>query len=196
MHPLDILMQEHRLIERVLSALAAYAGRLDQGADPADLGQFVMFIEQFADGCHHVKEEQMLFEAMVRAGFPREAGPVAVMLGEHADGRYLVAALRELSSRAGSWTADDIVVARRTARAYVMLLRSHIAKEDSCLYAMARARLPEEVFAAMGEQFARFEAQQSGAGEHERLRALAEQLTARHAAAEQAPAAPPAACCN
>lgn len=71
MDPFATLNDEHRLIERVISALLSYASRIDHGADPADLGRFVgSLISGFADARHHGKEEDILFEAMIAAGFP------------------------------------------------------------------------------------------------------------------------------
>ncbi|MGD0266766.1 MAG: hemerythrin domain-containing protein, partial [Candidatus Methylomirabilota bacterium] len=37
--------------------------------------------------CHHGKEENLLFKTMVDRGFPRQGGPIAVMLHEHETGR-------------------------------------------------------------------------------------------------------------
>jgi hemerythrin-like domain-containing protein len=57
MHPTDTLMQEHARIERVLDALESYASALEDAAKPEDLGLFVTFAREFADGVHHGKEE-------------------------------------------------------------------------------------------------------------------------------------------
>ena len=70
-------MSEHRLIERTLDALAASPTRsaCKAGDDKEELQRFVTFIRGFADAHHHGKEEDILFAAMVEAGFPRQAGP-------------------------------------------------------------------------------------------------------------------------
>ena len=52
------------------------------------------FIATFADHNHHGKEEDILFPAMEKAGFPRDGGPVGVMLMEHTQGREYVGAMR------------------------------------------------------------------------------------------------------
>jgi hemerythrin-like domain-containing protein len=139
----DILMQEHRAIEQVLDALARGAERLRAGASarPALFLEAVDFVREFADGCHHRKEEDVLFEAMVACGFPRDGGPIGVMRAEHEEGRALVQALHEAAQRlaAGDAAARDDVV--HSTGAYVDLLRRHIQKEDHVLYRMAHQAL-------------------------------------------------------
>ncbi len=77
MQATDILMEEHRVIERVLTSLERAAVKLDNGG-PVRPGFFIdaaEFVKGFADGCHHKKEEGVLFTALVDAGLPREVGP-------------------------------------------------------------------------------------------------------------------------
>jgi hemerythrin-like domain-containing protein len=77
----EILMDEHRVIERVLTALERAAERLEQGGklDPGFFVDATDFIRGFADGCHHQKEEGVLFKAMTAAGMPTDQGPIAVI---------------------------------------------------------------------------------------------------------------------
>lgn len=82
-------MQEQRIIERGLAALETAAKRLNAGEAPSPVIflQAADFIRGFADGCHHKKEEGVLFPAMQSAGVPCERGPIGVMLAEHERGR-------------------------------------------------------------------------------------------------------------
>ncbi len=185
MDAIETLMTEHRAIERVLDALVAFADdvRLREATDAKELGRFVAFIRRFADACHHGKEEDILFTAMVDHGFPRDGGPIAMMLLEHDRGRAFVSALRKYAELDGEWSADDRRQIADAARGYAALLREHIHKEDSILYPMAERHLPPDAMRKVGEDCERFEAEKIGAGEHERLHALAEELVARHAPA-------------
>jgi hypothetical protein len=73
----EVLMDEHRVIERVLGALEEAASRLERGVE-VDASFFLEatdFIRGFADGCHHQKEEGVLFKAMTAAGMPQDQGP-------------------------------------------------------------------------------------------------------------------------
>lgn len=140
----DILMEEHRVIERVLDSLEIAANRLSLGqAVPMDFFlKAADFIKNFADGCHHQKEEGILFAAMAANGMPQEAGPVAVMLADHEEGRRLTRAMREGAERVqgGDTTAAQQVI--QNALGYAALLRQHIQKEDRILFPMAGEVIP------------------------------------------------------
>ena len=180
--PIETLMQEHRAIERVLDALCVFASAAASGgdADPADLPRFVDFIRELADRKHHAKEETILFVAMTDNGFPREAGPIAVMLHEHEVGRALVAQLVPIAPRA-AWTDDDRAVIARVATEFSDMLRAHIQKEDNILYTMARDHLPAEVMADVAERVAAVERDYAERGETARLDELGTALCARYA---------------
>jgi len=181
MDAIDLLMQEHQLILRALDALDAFTVEMDGGGDDrAELGRFVRFIREFADARHHGKEEDILFTAMVAAGFPRDAGPIAVMLMDHAAGRAHVAVMAGKAGQATPWTGQDRAAAIGAARGYAELLRGHIRKEDQILYPMARQRLHEEALARVNRDCGAFEATQV-AGGAESLKDLARELVERHA---------------
>lgn len=71
-----LLMEEHRVIERVLRALELATEQLEQGGkvDPDFFIDATDFIRGFADGCHHRKEDGVLFRAMIAAGMPPGRG--------------------------------------------------------------------------------------------------------------------------
>jgi hemerythrin-like domain-containing protein len=183
MDAIETLMNEHRLIESVLDALVAFADEVRRKTtdDKEELGRFVAFIREFADACHHGKEEDILFAAMIEAGFPRQGGPIAVMLFEHDQGRALVRQLAALSQQEAPWSADDRQRVAEAAYGFSQLLHGHIHKEDAILYPMAEQRLPPDVLARVSADCERYEQRKTGSGEHERLHRLAEELVARHA---------------
>ncbi len=183
MDPIETLMNEHRVIERAIDALIAFADevRRKESDEKEELGRFVAFIREFADAKHHGKEENILFATMVQAGFPSHGGPIAVMLMEHTEGRGYVQALSELQVQETPWSASDRQRLADAAYGYANLLRQHIHKEDAILYPMAEQRLPPELMERVASDCERFEAHQATSGEHERLHALAEQLIARYA---------------
>jgi hemerythrin-like domain-containing protein len=197
MDAIETLMHEHRLIERVLDAMVLFTDQVRRSGttDREELARFVTFLREFADECHHGKEEGVLFAAMVEHGFPAHGGPVAVMLHEHAQGRALVRALQQKSEQA-EWTDQDRDGIAGAAESFAGLLRAHIHKEDAVLYPMAEQHLPPEAMERVGRDCERFEAERTGAGAHERLHALAGELVARHAGAGRAahPGEPRPAC--
>lgn len=171
----EILKEEHRIIERVLASLESAADRLRAGR-PTHPRVFIMaadFIQGFADGCHHKKEEGVLFPAMQAAGVPGEGGPIGVMLAEHDQGRRLTAGMRAAAERlaAGETSASEAVV--DNALRYVALLREHIAKEDNVLFPMANRVIEGPAQTGISAAFDHIEHEETGQGVHERFLALA-----------------------
>ncbi len=159
--PTQGLSQDHRIIERMLDNLDAAAARLQSGS-PVRAALFLEaadFIRNFADGCHHRKEEEGLFPAMEAAGFPRHGGPVGVMLGEHDEGRRFSAGLRAGAERLAAGDADAARDVIDNARNYTGLMRQHIMKEDNVLFTMAQRVLDPEAQERLSEQFSRIEAE-------------------------------------
>ncbi len=174
----EILMEEHRVIERVLNALERAAQRAAAGEHvrPAFFINAALFIKNFADGCHHKKEEGVLFKAMNEAGMPVEGGPIAVMLAEHEQGRAFT---REMRAAAEMWEKGDRSARQavvQNALGYVALLRQHIYKEDNILFPLAGRVIPTERHEAVAEAFERVEHEETGEGVHEKYLALAEVL--------------------
>jgi hemerythrin-like domain-containing protein len=178
MQATDILMEEHEVILRVIGALAIETDRLAAGQDvrPGFFLDAADFIKGFADGCHHKKEEGVLFEAMASAGLPVQAGPIAVMLAEHEQGRAFTRGMRDAANRlaAGDESARGQVVSN--ARGYAALLRQHIHKENGILFPLADQVIPLNKQAQVAEDFERVEHEETGAGVHEKYLALAEAL--------------------
>ncbi len=177
--PTQILVEEHTLILQALDALEQKLSQLERGA-PADRVYFekaVEFLRTFADKCHHGKEEHLLFKTMVDRGFPREVGPIAVMLHEHEVGRAFVRGIAEAAASA----PGDPGAARRiieNGRGFIQLLRAHIDKENTILFPMADNILGPEDQVYLEKEFERFETEETGAGVHEASLKLLEELKA------------------
>lgn len=180
MEATQILMDEHRVIEGVLNSLKIGVQRLE-GDRPIRPEFFLLaadFIRGFADGCHHKKEEGVLFPAMEAVGVPRNGGPIGVMLAEHEETRGLARAMRAAAERlqAGDVSASEEV--RRNALAYVAVLHQHINKENNILFPIADRILPEEQHQAVADGFKRVEHEEKGEGVHQKYLALAKALEA------------------
>ena len=143
MDPIEMLKKEHRVIEQVLDALGAWAHQVvhDNLDGRAELARFTRFFREFADACHHGKEENILFTTMVGHGFSKDDGPISVMLSEHEQDRELVGTLLELADSAKPWSATERQRLLATVHAYCAMLRQHINEEDSVLYPMATTEI-------------------------------------------------------
>jgi hemerythrin-like domain-containing protein len=172
------LMTEHRAIERMLAILEEAAQRLERGqrVRPDLFREAVDFVRNFADRCHHAKEEENLFPRMEARGVPRQGGPLAVMLREHDQGRAHVATI---AGAIGAYESGDESAARtiaENARAYVGVLRGHIMKEDSVLFPMADRVLILDDQQELVERFEQIETEVMGPGVHERYHRLLDDL--------------------
>ena len=158
MQPIQVLMDEHRTVESVLDSLCMFARTTSEdGTDGRDtLARFVELFRIF-DDLHHMKEEDMLFERMLHNGFPRDNGPLAVMLADHKTCRELVSTLAGLAEQAEAWTGENHLMLHETATEYTLLLKSHIAKEDNVLYPMSQRSLPPEEWTGLDRSFDEFE---------------------------------------
>ncbi|HEX2924128.1 MAG TPA: hemerythrin domain-containing protein [Chloroflexota bacterium] len=174
MEATDILKHEHRAIESVLDSLDKAAEALKQGKEvPAWIfAGGLDFISNFADRCHHGKEEGRLFPMFGERGVSVQGGPIAVMLAEHDEGRRYA---REAAESYAKWTAGDRAAGAAMAdalRKYTALLREHIYKEDNILYPMGDRFLSEDDDQALVRQFDEVEEHEMGPGVHERYHAM------------------------
>jgi hemerythrin-like domain-containing protein len=178
MDAIDTLMNEHRVIERVLTVLEEAARRIQGGDDvrPDLFLEAADFIRDFADGCHHRKEEDVLFREMIDAGMPSQSGPIAVMLMEHEQARSLTRGMREGATRwkDGDEGAKGLVA--RAAAEYARLLRLHIQKEDQVLFPLAGQAIPASRHNEVAAEFERVDSAPEEAGMQAKYNALADAL--------------------
>ena len=173
----EMLSDEHRLIERVLGVMEkltqdSLVGSLESWKKALD------FVRHFADQCHHLKEEKILFPAMEEHGIPNEGGPIGMMLIEHEEGRSYVRSMFAAIARleANEQAARESLLA--SARAYIRLLREHIQKEDQILFHIADDVIPAEEQKQLLRAFEEHEVGEMGAGIHEKYLAIARALEA------------------
>lgn len=176
---IDDLKHEHDAILVALKILDGIERRLAAGqpVDGSDLEAFIGFLKEFADRCHHGKEEDILFPAMVAAGMPEQASPIEALLREHTEGR---AWIRRMES--GVHPTLNAAAFVEAARGYAGLLRSHIGMENDVLFPMAERALSVAQLDRLFEAFEEHEAKVIGAGRHEQLHELLKGLGAKYSA--------------
>lgn len=178
MDPITTLMDEHVAILSMCDAAAREAARLRAGGafDAARIDGMLDFIRSFADHCHHLKEEDLLFARMAERGFPVDSGPIGVMRHEHEVGRGHVRAIAEAAPRAAAGQASEVKAVADNLAGWADLLRAHIYKEDNVLYPMARRALTAADLDDLESGFARVEGEAIGEGVAERYRAFVRDL--------------------
>jgi len=72
-HPVQVLLDEHRLIEEVLGAFESNLGGLPSTPFPGQwFFESLDFFRHFVEGCHHDKEEELVFPQLRAAGLIQE----------------------------------------------------------------------------------------------------------------------------
>lgn len=146
MTALDILLEEHRAIERELDVLLDIAAEFERrGPVPLDSVDAVLdFLQQVADGVHHKKEEQELFPLLSERGLAPDPGIIPSLLAQHEAGRSHVGRMREALYRLSRGDRTGATEFATTARNYAAMLQAHIEKEDRTLYPIAAGVLTPE----------------------------------------------------
>jgi hemerythrin-like domain-containing protein len=172
------LKTEHQAVCQMLNVLEKSVLKLEQGQEvPLNIFEDVLeFLTVFVDSCHHVKEEEVLFPLLIQSGLPAQGGPVSVMLGEHQQGRELIARIRQAlnSLKAGDKTAQAQLMEASTE--YSVLLRQHIQKENTVLFLLADKLLDAPTQQGVYDRFEDIEVNRLGEGTHERLHGVIDRL--------------------
>ena len=155
MDAIDILINEHKNIKKVLSAIKKDCEELVEGK-PADVNFYksvIDFVRNYADKYHHKKEEDKLFNIMAEINESVKNGPIMGMLMEHDLGRMYIKNLDEsvLSYEKGDLKQKAYIVAN--ALSYAVHLSNHIDKEDTAIYMMARRQLDNIVQESLKKEF-------------------------------------------
>lgn len=174
MRPTEILKEEHKVILKALNVLDSIVGREDIQRE--ELLLLIDFIKNFADRCHHKKEEDLLFKYMIESGVPAEGGPIDVMLSEHNMGREFVKNM-ENAIRNGK---IDRAKFNENAKNYTSLLSEHIYKEDNILYQIADFHIDAEGQKRLLEEFERVEKEDIGIGVHEKYHSIINELEQKY----------------
>jgi len=172
----DVLKEEHEVIRKMLQILSNVCEKLEkkENVEIEDLKLIIEFIRNFADKCHHGKEEDRLFPMMEEFGVPKEGAPIGVMLQEHELGRSYVI------NMAASLEKKDFSKFVENVKNYIELLDPHIEKENTILYMIADMHIPEDKQKELLKEFEKFEKEVIGKGEHKKFHKIVENLKRKY----------------
>jgi hemerythrin-like domain-containing protein len=176
---MDDLKNEHEAILSAIQILERMIADMEKApsVNTKDMHDFIGFLKEFADKCHHGKEEGLLFPALIQAGLPEKGGPLGVMLADHAQGRQFIREMEEALS-----PQVDLVKLAQAAGGYAALLRNHIQKENMMLFPMTEKMLTETQLEQLYEGFEEHEEKVIGQGRHEELHAMLKILQEKYPA--------------
>jgi len=173
--PAGPLMQEHRVIERMIAILRRELDTMahEHRVDSSLIDQATDFIRTYADRCHHGKEEDILFRRLADKDLdPDLAEAMADLIADHVRGRVLTRELMAANEwhRRGDGNAFDIIV--RVTSELVEFYPLHIEKEDRHFFKPAFEYFSDSEQAQMLEDFDEFERRVL----HEKYEGLVESL--------------------
>lgn len=172
------LIQEHKAILHALDILERMSERIENNGEInySDINNFIEFLKEFADKCHHGKEEDFLFPALEKAGIRKDGGPIGVMLSEHVQGRNYIKQMQNSIAE----NAFDKQLFIMASGDYIRLLRSHIQKENKVLFPLIDTRLSAFEQNDLFEKFENHEEKVIGKGRHEELHNILEKLAEKY----------------
>lgn len=179
MKPTEELVHEHKVIMHVLKTAGMEAQRIHEKTvvRVVLIEMMLDFFRNFADRCHHAKEEKNLFPMLEKKGMAHDSGPIAVMLAEHAEGRRRLSGIAEALDAAERDDRDAMMKVAENLAAYVILLSNHIDKENNVLFPMAEKLLTDADMSGLETAFARIEEIETGEGVHEKYHQLAHEIS-------------------
>lgn len=163
--PVQDLTSEHDAVRVMLQILAKVADKLRSGENVKveHLQKILEFLQNFVDKCHHGKEENILFPALI-ADDKFNATIISELLGEHKTGRDLIRGFAESLSdyKQSNEHAYHIAV---NFESYIRLLTEHINKENTLILPLAD-KLPAEQQTTIEEKFEDAETNIIGSDKH------------------------------
>ncbi|ACL76823.1 hemerythrin domain-containing protein [Ruminiclostridium cellulolyticum] len=152
---IDLMIDEHKNIKRMLKVIRAYCYKILKGEKVKyeDLFTIIDFVRNYSDAHHHGKEEKLLFDRM-----EKEMGPAAQklirhgMLVEHDLGRLHMQELEAAVKRVMEGDDESRLDIIANAVSYTHLLYRHIEKEDGVVYKFARNNLTKETMEILNQK--------------------------------------------
>lgn len=174
-NPTEILKEEHEVIKKGLDILDFLIKLGPSEVLDSDVKKLLEFFSEFADKCHHAKEEDILFPLAEKRGIPKECGPIGVMLFEHDEGRKLRKSMLEAAKNLNK----NFEKFRENAENFVTLLREHIDKENNILYPMVDSVLNRKYREELLKGFEKME-EKIGKNVHEKYVKFIKMLTEKY----------------
>ena len=164
--PVQDLKDEHGGIIAMLAVMKKVASRLKNREEvkKEHLEKIVEFLSNFADKCHHGKEEGILFPEVVKN--ISNLFMVNELWGEHKTGRDYIRGIVESLKYYNPGSPDAYHIATNM-EGYISLLTEHIKKESITLFPIVDKQIPDKVQLVIEEKFETLERDVIGEGKHE-----------------------------
>ncbi len=167
---LEVLIEEHEIILKAVEVLKQATAKIKNKEEiPGGFYERLLdIIANFADKCHHGKEETALFP-LIEQKDADQAKSISVLLEEHQQGRRYIAGLREALS------GNEMQGKIENADGYARLLILHIQRESG-LFPFWMEMLSDGEKEDLLEKFEEIEVRVIGAGKHQEYASAIEGL--------------------
>ncbi len=175
MDPFDLLMAEHRDLERVMEALDGCAERAEDDDPEAleALGEFARLVSAIDRHGHVAREDSVLVPQLIGAGMRPDEELLAAVKRDHQEVRALASELERVAK------AGDPERAVEIAFKLSDLARCHIFTEETRLFPLARAVAQRGGLLVIADAFADFDRREAEGGVYASLGAARDTLVAR-----------------
>jgi len=153
-------MIEHRLIERMIAVMKREVDRIDIERTPnaVFIDTAVDFIRNYADRCHHGKEEEILFRDLMKKNLtPDDKRVMDELIQEHIWGRATTRKLVEAESSYLQGDSKAVDTITELMRQLAEFYPRHIAKEDKSFFKAAMKYFSKDEQEAMLEEEYQFD---------------------------------------
>jgi len=132
MMPIDLLMTEHRLIERLIPLMKTELKKIENNKlDLNFINNTIDFLITYADKCHHGKEEGILFKQLTTKKLsPEHQKTMEELISEHNYARNNVRRIIDSQKKYVLGNKKALEEIKTNLHALMELYPIHIRKED------------------------------------------------------------------
>jgi len=155
-NPINILMEEHKVLLQILEKLSTLSNRVQQAGDASRIGEEISQMKKIANDLldaekHYLREENVLFPILEKHGVKE---PPAIMWMEHNQIREKKKQLRNLLNNYDAMNFQDFKTQlAETTQFLNKTLSSHVFKENNILLPTAMRVFTEQELKNARRQF-------------------------------------------
>ena len=181
MRPTETLSREHTLVILVTKEAEQEVRYMRDTGEyrKEEVGELVEFFEFFTEACHDPKEERLLFARLCKRGLSRDTGILAQFYREHEEFTTRLRDIEQWLRKDKKEGPLDVAELAEQLDAYLNLMRSHVARENEHLFALADGMLTDEDQEELERAFDAVESEEVSEGIHEKYSELARLLAGR-----------------
>ena len=184
--PVEDLLQEHGVLNRVLVIYDEAIRRLDAGQElpPEPVRLAAKIVREYVEDYHEKLEQDYLFPRFINANFQPDL--VQVLLEQHLGGRNLTDQTLHLATAQTMQSADDRRKLAESMRKFSRMYHAHESREDTILFPWFRKLISAHEYAALREDFDKRERELFGGESFPRMTERASEIERQLGIAELA----------